>query len=100
MRFDEAEALFVSSVKQMRQIVLPAVDSLPHKINPNDPQLAREALHEWAHAACGVVGFDFGPRAEDQSEACRLRQRTKAAPPASNTPDAHVPGSGTPGSAD
>ena len=90
MRFDEAEALFVGCVKQMRQVVLPAVDSLPHKLNPNDPQLA----------ARGVVGFDFRPRAEDQREACRLRQRTKAAPPASNTPAAHVPGSGTPGSAD
>ena len=49
MRFDEAEALFVGCVKQMRQVVLQAVDSLPHKVNPTDPQLAREALHEWVH---------------------------------------------------
>jgi hypothetical protein len=51
MRFDEAEVFFVGCVKQMRQIVLQAVDSLPHKVNPADPQLAREALHEWVRCA-------------------------------------------------
>ncbi len=40
---------FGGCVKQMRQIVVEAVDSLPHKLNPNDPQLAREILHDWAH---------------------------------------------------
>ena len=37
MRFDEAEALYIGLPKEMRQIVLQAVGSLPHKVNPNDP---------------------------------------------------------------
>ena len=49
MRYHDAEAVYVGLLKEMRQIVLQAVDSLPQRLNPNDPQLAREALQEWVH---------------------------------------------------
>jgi hypothetical protein len=42
---------YIGLLKEMRQIVLQAVDSLPHKVYPADPQLAREALHEWVRCA-------------------------------------------------
>ena len=40
---------YIGLLKEIRQIVLQAVGSLPHKLKPNDPQLAREVLHDWAH---------------------------------------------------
>lgn len=49
IRVDDAEALYIGLLKEMRQIVLQAVDALPQRLNPNDPQLAREALREWVH---------------------------------------------------
>ena len=49
IRVDDAETLYVGLLKEMRQIVLHAVDTLPQRVNPNDPDLAREALREWVH---------------------------------------------------
>lgn len=49
IRVDDAETLYVGLLKEMRQIVLQAVDALPQRLNPNDPELAREALREWVH---------------------------------------------------
>jgi hypothetical protein len=47
IRVDDAEALYIGLLKEMRQIVLQAVDALPQRLNPTDPQLAREGLQEW-----------------------------------------------------
>jgi IS5 family transposase len=47
--FADAEALYIGLLKEMRQIVLQAVDALPQRLNPSDPDLAREALREWVH---------------------------------------------------
>jgi hypothetical protein len=49
IRVDDAEALYIGLLKEMRQIVLQAVDALPQRLNPTDPQLAREGLQEWVH---------------------------------------------------
>jgi hypothetical protein len=49
IRFEDAEALYIGLLKEMRQIVLQGVESLPARVNPIDPHLAREALREWLH---------------------------------------------------
>ena len=49
IRFNDAETLYVGLLKEVRQIVLHGVESLPARVNPTDPQLAREALREWVH---------------------------------------------------
>lgn len=49
IRFDDAQGIYIGLLKEMRQIVLQGVESLPARANPTDPELAREALREWVH---------------------------------------------------
>jgi hypothetical protein len=34
-------------MKEMKQVVMQATISLPQRLNPSDPELAREVMHEW-----------------------------------------------------
>jgi len=47
IRFADAESLFVAILKEMRQVVMQATISLPQRMNPSDPELAREVMAEW-----------------------------------------------------
>jgi hypothetical protein len=47
IRFADAEALFRAILKEMRQVVMQATISLPQRLNPSDPELAREVMADW-----------------------------------------------------
>jgi len=46
-RREDVEAVYIGNLRQMRQLLESATDSLPAQMNPSDPVLARKIFADW-----------------------------------------------------